>query len=75
MTLVKMSVNLEFQLSTVDYLADVIQLEIAGGKLICAFDNASVLVWNFDECKMIFEACQQKMLTLPRPTTAQPLEG
>ncbi len=53
----------------------VIQIQIVGDKLIATFADATILIWNFYECKMIYEAHVSRDLPLPKPNKLQPQSG
>lgn len=67
--------KLDFSLLADDYAAEVLQLQIVDGKLVATFEDASVLVWNFFECQMVFEACLQKGREFPQPKFKRPHSG
>lgn len=67
--------KLDFWLLPDDYDAEVLQLQIVGGNLVATFDDASVLIWNFYECQMVFEMCLQKKRELPQPKFKRPHSG
>ena len=67
--------QLDFELLSEAYQAEVLQLQIVAGQLVATFDDASVLIWNFDECRMIYQACQASQRPLPPPTAGRAPSG
>jgi serine/threonine protein kinase len=67
--------KLDFSLLADDYDAEVLQLQIVDGKLVATFEDASVLVWNFFECQMVYEACLHQGRELPQPKFKRPHSG
>ncbi|MCA9134176.1 MAG: protein kinase, partial [Planctomycetales bacterium] len=67
--------EVDFPLWGEAYNAEVLQLQFVDGKLLAAFDDASVLIWNFHEIQMIFEACRQKQQAFPQPDSTRPPEA
>ena len=67
--------QLDLHLMSDDYQEEVIQLQIVEDKLIATFADATILIWNFYECQMIYEAHVSKNQPLPIPVHARPQAG
>lgn len=67
--------QLDFELLNQEYNAEVLQLQIVAGKIVATFDDASVLIWNFNECQMVYDTCRQLKKPLPRPLLTRAHSG
>lgn len=67
--------QIDFELMSQDYLEEVIQIQIVDGQLMVAFADATVLIWNFYECQMIYEAHVSRDQPLPSIVPARPQAG
>ncbi|QDV25552.1 serine/threonine protein kinase [Aureliella helgolandensis] len=65
----------DFFLVTADYAAEVLQLKIVDGLLIACFDDATIMIWDFYECQMVYEACETTKRPFPQPADLRPQAG
>lgn len=67
--------QVDFELMSQDYLEEVIQIQFVDGQLMVAFADATVLIWNFYECQMVYEAHVSQDRPLPSIVPARPQAG
>lgn len=67
--------ELDFQLMSDDYQEEVLQVQIVEDKLIATFKDATILIWNFYECQMVYEAHVDAHQPLPTPVNFRPQAG
>lgn len=67
--------HLDFQLMSEDYQEGVIQVQIIEDKIIATFADATILIWNFYECQMVYEAHVSQNQPLPVPVSVRPQAG
>ncbi len=67
--------QVDFELMSEDYQAKVRQVQVIDGKLLATFDDASILMWDFRECQMVYLACQSKNKELPQPVLTRAHAG
>lgn len=67
--------QIDFQLMSEDYQEGVLQLQIVEDKIIATFADATILIWNFYECQMVYEAHVLQNQPLPTPVYVRPQAG
>jgi serine/threonine protein kinase len=67
--------QVDFQLMLADVQEAVLQTQLVADKVIVTFVDGSILIWNFHECQMIFQACQASGTPLPRPQASRSHSG
>ncbi|MCC7335878.1 MAG: protein kinase [Pirellulaceae bacterium] len=67
--------ELDFQLMSDDYQEEVLQVQIVEDKLIATFKDATILIWNFYECQMVYEAHVKANRPFPTPVNFRPQAG
>ncbi len=65
----------DFELLSENYQEEVLQLHFTDGKIVATFRDASVLIWNFYECQMVYDACQIKQQKFPKPKFVRSQSG
>ncbi|MEZ6077252.1 MAG: hypothetical protein R3C56_16775 [Pirellulaceae bacterium] len=65
----------DFHLMLDDYQEEVLQVQIVEDKLIAAFADATILIWNFYECQMVYEAHVIVDRPFPNPVNFRPHAG
>jgi hypothetical protein len=67
--------QVDFQLLQADAQEAVLQTQLVADKVIVTFVDGSILIWNFRECQMIYQACQASGTPLPRPQASRSHSG
>jgi hypothetical protein len=67
--------QLDLHLMSEEYQDEVIQIQIVGGKIIAAFADATILIWDFYECQMVYDAHVSKNQPLPQIVHARSQAG
>lgn len=67
--------QLDFQLMSEEYQEGVLQVQFVEDKIIATFADATILIWNFYECQMVYEAHASQNQPLPTPVYVRPQAG